>query len=66
MASADPIGRVVKRLPEIRVCNLGQRVGAVAHREAGDLGGAVFGDHHIELMAGRRDDGPGYERGLDP
>src|ERR1700729_2867509 len=54
-ASAELVGHLAQVLPEVRVGDIDQQVGALAHRATGQLRGAVLRDHDSGVVARRGD-----------
>ena len=60
------LGGLAQPVAEVRVGDLGQRQAALVHGQPLELGGAVLGDDHVDLVARGRDHRAGLEPGHDP
>ena len=65
-AAAGPRGGLAQPLAERGVGDGGQRLAPLVHGLALELGGAVLGDDHVDLVARRGDDRAGLEPRDDP
>ena len=65
-AARPALGGLEQLVAEVRVGDRGQRLAALVDGQALELGGAVLGDDHVDLVAGRRDHRAGVEPGHDP
>jgi hypothetical protein len=63
---AGPLGGLAEALAERGVGDRRERLAALVHRLALELGGAVLGDDDVHLVARRRDHGAGVEPRHDP
>ncbi len=61
-----PLGGLAQLVAEVGVGDLGERQAALVDGQALELGRAVLGDDHVDLVARRRHDRAGVEEGDDP